>query len=218
MSTGWICSWLSVFRSGSHSVSICVDVIWCWYFYAPLLGKRRLHTWFHSEEVHSARHLPQLQQDTSPRRFNILQYKFSLLFNVHLQCALIVLEFGGATFRRASWTSSTFSVTRQPLAWKVLRGLAILGPAWKTLFGRDQGQSDLSGVEAGHWSVRRWRGKRSHISHQLIITPCDNLKFNIPYQLFLSKYCMGRKWKKQVFSATLRTKWSRPCNWFQPPC
>ena len=53
----------------------------------------------------------------------------------------------------------------------------------ETLFRRDQGQSDLSGVEAGHWSVRRWRGKRSNISHQFIITPCDNLKFNIPLQV-----------------------------------
>lgn len=139
---------------------------------------------------------------TPPQDASIFFNIFSLFFNAHLQYALIVLEFGGATFRRASWTSSTFSVTRQPLAWTVLRGLAILGPACKRLFGRDQGQSDLSGVEAGHWSVRRWRGKRSNISHQLTITPCDNLKFNILYQLFLSKYCMGRNWKKQVFSAT----------------
>ena len=96
---------------------------------------------------------------TPPQDASIFFNIFSLFFNAHLQYALIVLEFGGATFRRASWTSSTFSVTRQPLAWTVLRGLAILGPACKRLFGRDQGQSDLSGVEAGHWSVRRWRGK-----------------------------------------------------------
>lgn len=98
-----------------------------------------------------ARHLPKTLQYSS--------IYFHYFFNAHLQYALIVLEFGGATFRRASWTSSTFSVTRQPLAWTVLRGLAILGPACKRPFGRDQGQSDLSGVEAGHWSVRRWRGK-----------------------------------------------------------
>ncbi len=63
----------------------------------------------------------------------------------------------------------------------------------ETLFGRDQGQSDLSGVEAGHWSVRRWRGKRSniHINASSPLVTISSSTSHFKCQLFMSKY--GKK-------------------------